>query len=165
VDACPRRSILGEGFIRNATGATDNPADRSIPCNAKLTVINGGRSNVWIYVAGTPTARDERERCSIDLAAPIEAKFRKRGGDLALEFEVPDSLLHPLPTLTNAVTRVTSKLDRMTRRIGGKRRGYLESRGGCSRGERRISVVFTAENGDRDVTRGTARCRDSRRRR
>src|SRR3954470_12246442 len=28
--ACPAKSIVGTGFIENATGATDNPADRSI---------------------------------------------------------------------------------------------------------------------------------------
>ena len=75
-DKCPPKSLVGSGYIVNNTGATDNPADKSIECNAKLTVVNlGGNGKASIYVEGSPEATDPKERCAIQLAAPIPAKF------------------------------------------------------------------------------------------
>ena len=59
----------------------------------------------------------------------IAALSDVHGNATALEFEVPDTLTHPLPTLSNAVKRVQSRVRRVTRRIRGKRRGYFEAIG------------------------------------
>jgi len=156
VGACPAKSIVGTGFIKNATGAKDNPADRSIECNGKVTVINGaGPNRGLLYVEGSPQSTDPRTRCAIELAAPIETKYVKRGKAVALEFSVPSSLLHPLPTLDNAVTSVQSSIKRV-RGKGG--RGYYEAIGGCKKGRRALSVVFTAENGVATTAASTAKC-------
>jgi hypothetical protein len=152
--ACPKGAIVGEGFIENATGAKDNPNDRSIQCNARLWVVNGGKGRANIYVKGSPGASNPREKCAIELAAPIPAKFVKRGNAQALEFDVPQSLLHPLPTLDNAVVNVTSTIKRVTRR--GK--GFFESVGGCKGGKRDISVVFTPESGSQKTASTKASC-------
>jgi hypothetical protein len=129
-------------------------SDRSLPCNAGLTVLNGGKNKAVIYVEGDPNASDERRRCIIPLAAPIPAKFVKRGRATALEFTVPPSLLHPTATLDNAVLKVTSTIKRV-RRNG---RGYYEAIGGCKKGKRVISVVFTPEKGKPKTVNTTARC-------
>jgi hypothetical protein len=157
-DSCPRGSAVGSGFITNATGARDNPADRSIACNAKLTVFNSGNNRATIYVEGSPQATDPRQRCAIELASPIPARYVRRGSAMALEFDVPASLLHPLPTLDNAVTSVTSTIRRVTRRRRGRTVGYYESTGGCRNGRRTISVVFTPESGPPSTASTTARC-------
>ena len=156
--ACPSGSAVGSGFITNATGAKSNPADKSIACNASLTVYNSGNNRAAIYVAGSPQQTDPRKRCAIELAAPIPAKYVRRGSAIALEFDVPPSLLHPLPTLDNAVTGVSSTIKRLTRKRNGKTVGYYEAVGGCKAGKRGISVVFTPETGAPSTTKTTARC-------
>ena len=158
---CPSGSRMGTGFIRNATGNKADPRDRSIECNAALSVYNAGRRKGVIYVAGSPNSTDPRTRCAIELAAPIDASFvRARDGrSTALEFTVPQSLLHPLPTLDNAVTGVTSTIRRATKRVNGRTRGFFESVGGCVRGKRTITVTFTPETGTSKRAQRLAPCR------
>lgn len=156
---CPRRSIVGSGFIENATGARNDPNDQSLPCNASVQVINGPSNGGNLYVQGSPDSTDPRTRCVIQLAAAIPFRFVRRGSAIALEFEVPTSLLHPTPELSNAVKRVQSRVRRITRRIRGKRRGYFESRGPCPRNRRLITVVFDPEEGEQATAQDRAPCR------
>ncbi|HEX8083502.1 MAG TPA: hypothetical protein VF529_04375 [Solirubrobacteraceae bacterium] len=161
-DGCPAKSIVGTGFIENETGDRTKPEDKSITCNASVQVINGTDANSGnLYVKGSPGSSDPRTKCAIELAAPIPFRFVKRGvganQSTAMEFEVPDTLLHPLPTLSNAVKRVTSKVKRLTKKIKGKRRGYFEAIG-CNRGKRRITVVFTPEDGDEATAQTETAC-------
>jgi hypothetical protein len=160
-DDCPSRSIVGTGFIRNATGARNNPADKSIACNAALSVINNGRNKATIYVEGDPNQSDARKRCAIELAAPIPARFIRSSGGRAvtLEFTVPQSLLHPLPTLDNAVTHVDSSIKKVTRKRNGKTQGFFESTGGCVNGKRNITVRFTPESGTPGTAQRLASCK------
>ena len=157
-EGCPAKSIVGTGFIENETGNRSDPNDKSITCNASVQVINQGDRKANLYVKGSPGSTDPRTRCAIELAAPIPAQFVRRGNAVALEFEVPDTLLHPLPTLSNAVKRVTSRVRRVTRRIRGKRRGYFEAIGGCRGGTRLITVDFTPENGPSATAETKAKC-------
>jgi hypothetical protein len=158
---CPAGSRVGTGFITNATGARSNPADRSIACNAALSVYNAGSNKAVIYVAGSPNSSNPRTRCAIELAAPIPARFIRASGGSAtsLEFTVPPSLLHPLPTLDNAVTSVTSTISSTTRRYRGKRVSYFQSVGGCVGGRRNITVTFTPESGTSARAQRLAPCR------
>ena len=154
-DACPSRSRVGTGFIENETGATSNPADKSIQCNAKLTVVNHSGSDASIYVEGSPTSSNPRTRCAIELGAAIPAKFRNTSRYSELSFVVPSSLRHPgAPTISNAVKEVTSSIKRITRR--GK--GFYEARGGCRRNRRDVTVIFRTEDGKTDTVRKSARC-------
>ena len=155
-DACPDRSVVGTGFIENETGATNNPSDKSIECNAALYVVNHGNMRASIYVEGDPNQTDARRRCAIQLASAIPAKFVNRsGGESSLDFTVPDSLTHPgSPAISNAVVRVESKIKRLIRRG----RGFFESRGGCVGGKRRVRVLFTPESGSVATETTSARC-------
>jgi hypothetical protein len=156
---CPARSIVGTGFIENETGNRSDPNDKSISCNASVQVINGPGRGGNLYVAGSPNSTDPRTTCAIELAAPIPFNYVRRGNTTALEFSVPDTLTHPLPTLSNAVKRVTSRVRKITKRIRGKRRGYFEAIGGCRNRSRLITVVFTPENGPSATAQDRATCR------
>ncbi len=156
---CSRASRVGEGFIENATGSSANPVDRSITCNAALRVYNAGNNRATIFVQGSPTSTNPRTRCQINLAAPIPARFVRAGNGSALQFDVPNSLLHPAPGLDNAVIRVQSNIRRITRRIGGRTRGFFESVGGCRAGRRAISVTFTPESGATSTDTAQVPCR------
>ncbi len=158
-EGCDSKSIVGTGFIENETGDRNDPNNRSIKCNAGLFVINEGNNDATIYVRGTQTSTDPRTRCDINLNAPIAAEFVTRGNTTALEFEVPDSLLHPLPTLSNAVKRVDSNVKKLTVRRKGKTRGFFEAVGGCKNGKRNITVVFTPEEGTQKSDQYAANCR------
>ena len=158
---CPSGSKVGTGFIKNATGARSNIADKSIPCNAALSVYNAGSNRAVIYVKGSPNSTNPNTRCSIELAAPIAARFIRSGGgrNVSLEFTVPPSLLHPLPTLDNAVTSVSSTISGKTRRYRGKRVSFFQSIGGCVRSKRNITVTFTPESGTASRAQRLATCK------
>jgi hypothetical protein len=158
---CPSGSLMGTGFITNATGAKDNPSDKSIQCNAALSVYNSGSNKGVIYVAGSPQSTDNRTKCAIELAAPIPARFIRasNGQSTSLQFTVPPSLLHPLPTLDNAVTSVTSTIKRVTKTVSGRKVGFFESVGGCKSGKRAITVTFTPESGPTAKAQKLATCR------
>ena len=87
---CPDESIVGTGFIENATGATNNPADRSIECNAALRVFNSGNNNA--RRSTSPAARTRPIR-----RGAARSSWRRRsprtssrlGRRIALEFNVP----------------------------------------------------------------------------
>jgi hypothetical protein len=158
IDKCPKGSQVGKGYIENATGASSNVADRSIKCNASVTVFNVRGGKAALAIQGSPNSSDSRTRCDIELAQAIPAVYRKRGAFMALEFTVPSLLLHPLPGLDNAVQNVRSNITRQSKRFKGKRVGYYESVGGCKRGKRRIEVVFTPEKGERKTGKTTAKC-------
>ena len=151
---CPSRSIVGTGFIENETGATNSEADKSIECNAGLTVVNLGRNKASIYVEGDPNQSDSRKRCAINLAAGIPATFRNTSSGSELTFAVPESLRHPGgASISNAVKKVTSTIKRVTK--NGK--GFYEAIGGCKAGKRSVTVTFRTESGDTDrVTKQTS---------
>lgn len=156
---CPAASVAGRGFIENAAGAEANPNDRSIPCNAGLTVYNSGSNKAVIFVKGDPNSTDPRTNCKIVLAAPIPANFISSASGTTLEFRVPSSLLRPAPGIVNAVTKVTSTITKRTKKVRGKTVGFFESTGGCnSRRQRNITVTFTPETGTSSRVQKPVRC-------
>ena len=154
-DGCPSGSVVGTGFIENETGASNNEADKSIQCNAQLSVVNLGGTNGSIYVEGDPNQSDPRRKCAIELAAGIPAKFRNTSTGSELSFVVPESLKHPgSPGISNAVKKVTSKIKRITK--SGK--GFYEARGGCKNNKRTVTVTFRTESGDTDRVNKLVNC-------
>lgn len=156
---CPSGSAVGRGFIKNAAGAESDPNDRSVPCNAGLTVYNAGSSKAVIFVKGDPNSTDARTRCAITLAAPIPANFIASSTGTSLEFRVPTSLLRPAPGIINAVTSVQSTISKRTKKVRGKTVGFFESIGGCSNRKRAITVTFTPETGASSRTQRNVACK------
>jgi hypothetical protein len=156
---CSAGSRVGSGFIENATGQSADPADRSIVCNAAISVYNAGNNRATLFIEGDPNSTNPRTRCQIGLAAPIPARFIRTSTGTALQFDVPQNLRHPLTGLDNAVVRVESRIRRITRRIGGRTRGFFESVGGCRGGTRRIAVTFTPETGAAATDTASVPCR------
>lgn len=144
---CPKGSKVGGGFIKNATGASNDPSDRSIQCNASVSVYNVKNNRASLFIKGSPNSTDPRTKCAIELAEAIPANYVRTSRGTELRFRVPSALLHPLPGLDNAVESVTSKIPRQTRKVKGRTIGYYESVGGCRKGKRPITVTFVAEDG------------------
>ncbi len=150
---CPRGSLVGQGSVTNAAGATADPSDKSIPCNLNLRVYNSGQNRAALYLFGNPPA------CVIPISQAIDARYVRafNGRGQALQFSVPANLLHPVPGVDNAVTNVTSTIRKLTRRVRGRVRGYYESVR-CDGNERPISVTFLTEAGQTSTTTTNARC-------
>ncbi|MBX5442717.1 MAG: hypothetical protein IRZ32_14475 [Solirubrobacteraceae bacterium] len=141
----------------NETGASSDPADKSIACNLNLRVYNAGQDRAALWLQGGPTQVVRGKPCVIQINQAIDARYVSHPGGTALQFEVPANLLHPVGGLDNAVVRVESTIRRLTVRRGGRLRGYYESIG-CRSRQRPISVDFLSEAGQSETATAQARC-------
>jgi hypothetical protein len=158
ISGCPKGSIVGTGYIINASGSTADPTDKSIECNLNLTVVNGGQGRAAIFLQGGPSTIVQGKPCVIGISQAIDARYVSfDGGGTALQFDVPANLLHPIGGLDNAVVQVQSSIKKLTVKKGGKTRGYYESVG-CKGKSRPISVDFLSEAGQSVTATTNARC-------
>ena len=155
--SCPKGSLVGSGSIVNAAGASTNPSDKSIPCNATIKIYNSGAKKGALFIKGGPSGTGA-SKCAIDLAQAIPVKYvTGSGGGTALQFDVPSGLLHPVPGVDNAVVSVKSTIKKLKVRKSGKNYGYYESVG-CKGSTRPIKVTFTAETGQRKSASKSTKC-------
>jgi hypothetical protein len=152
---CPAGSAVGKGNVENQTGSTSDPSNQpaSLKCHLDLTIYNGGVGHAALYLFGNPT--NPTGPCPISVSQAIDATYTSGpDGGVSLVFSVPASLGHPLPGFDNAVTQVASTINKVTKKVKGKTIGYYSTKGGCKSKKRRVTVTFTAENGQ-SVTTGT----------
>jgi hypothetical protein len=155
---CATGSQVGKGVIINQVGASNNPADKSIDCNLNLTLYNGGQGRLAIYLSGGPTTTVQGKTCIIPITQAIDARYVSFAGNgTALQFDVPSNLLHSVPGLDTAVTQVTSTINKLTVKKGGKTRGYYESVA-CQGSKRPIQVTFVSEAGQSATAKTTIPC-------
>ena len=162
--ACPSGSQVGAGYVRATVGATSNEEDQSLNCYQYLKLYNGGsgKLTLFLYAYRNPTGQPAvagDKYCVINFGKAIAAKYVKKNGGSAVEFDVPSTVLHNVPGTTTAVKVVESTIFKKTRKINGKTRGYYESIGGCKNKKREVSVTFTPEVGAAEVKKPTAACR------
>lgn len=150
--SCPKAAKVGTGSVANHAGVSSNPADVSIPCNLGLTIYNAGRGRAALYLHGNPPS------CAVSISQALDGRFVKIHGGEALQFAVPQSLLHPLTGVDNAVVQVKSTIAKKTARYHGKKVGFFESVG-CRGRKRPVTVTFTPESGAPVTARTAARCR------
>ena len=145
---CPSGAKVGSGNVENQTGVTPNTADKSLTCHLDLTIYNGGKGHLALYLlGGAPT-------CPISISVAIDAKLVKKASGTAIEFAVPPTLAHPIAGFDNAVVQTASTLPKKV----SKGTGFEESIGGCKGGNRAVSVTFTAENGASSTASTNAKC-------
>ena len=141
---CPKGSKVGSGKVINVAGSAADPSDTSIPCNLDLTIYNAGVNRAALYLDGEPPD------CVIGIHQALDARFvRAFGGKgQALQFDVPANLLHPISGLDNAQSDITSKIDKITKKVKGKRVGYFQITQKCPKsGKVPVEVTFTTEDG------------------
>lgn len=153
---------VGSGFVKNVTGASNNPNDKSITCNLALTVYNSRNNKGLLLLEGGPGEDDARRRCPLDFGTSngvIPTNYVRSRSGTALEFTVPQNLLHPIASLDNSVVDVKSTIQRKTTRSKGRTIGYYEAVGGCRDGRRTVTVTFTPEKGPSQRASTPAKCR------
>jgi len=161
---CPKKSLMGEGTVHNATGATDDPTERNagLLCNLRLTTINSTKKNhFWLYLFGKKDNPDIEARCALPVNQAIDATFKKtkKSGTAgtALTFKVPDLLLHPINGLDNSVIEVGSTIKRATAKKKGKTVGFFEATKCPAKSP--IAVDFTQEAGGlKQTVTNTVKC-------
>lgn len=154
-DDCSKAAKVGSGSVNNLAGATNDQTQKSITCNLEVTLYNGGKNRVAIYVEGNPNGVPAQ--CAIPVSQAIDARWVKDGSGVALEFDIPTNLQNPVPGVSNAIQTLKASFDRKTRGKGSKRVGYIESIG-CKRGKRAIDAELSKADGSRIVTGTNARC-------
>lgn len=161
--ACPSGSQVGAGFIRATVGPDSDETSDGLYCKQYLKLYNGGKNKLTLFLyAYTPPgggfAQEGDDYCVVNFGKAIAAKYVKKNGGTAVEFDVPSTVLHNVPGTTTAVRVVESKIFKKTRKISGKTRGYYESVGGCKNKKREVSVTFTPESGAAQTKKTTAKC-------
>lgn len=154
-ESCGTGSLVATGFARNLAGNRANRADASIRCYLTLRLHIAGRNRMALFVKGDPTAAGDKN-CPVGVATAIPVTIRP-GTNSQLKLSIPESLKHPLPTLTNALVEVDLKVRRKTRKVRGKTIGAFETVR-CVRGSRNVDVTFDNEEGNVGKARGKARC-------
>ncbi len=152
---------VGSGFVKNQAGATNNPSDKSIVCNLQLTVYNS-KNNKGLLLLEGGSNRPIQSRCPIEFGTSngvIPANYVRSARGTALEFTVPNNLLHPIASLDNSVVDVNAIIQRRTVRRSGKTVGYYEVAGGCRARRRTTTVTFTPERGPTQRASSPAACR------
>jgi hypothetical protein len=157
-DNCPAGSQVGSGNIQSTVYTTGNPSDpNSFPCAKSLAVYNSGAGKAVLLLTGPG------DQCAgVSQPFIIDAKYVSgSGGGSALQFDVPPTVLHPIPQLTVAVRSVTSSIKKLRKTVGsGKKKrtyGYYESVG-CLGSSRPVKVTFTQEDGKVGSASTTSKC-------
>jgi hypothetical protein len=155
---CPAGSQVGSGTVSSTVYTTGNPSDpNAFPCVKSLAVYNSGAGKAVLLLTGPG------DQCAgVSQPFIIDAKYvTGAGGGSSLQFDVPPTVLHPIPQLTVAVRNVTSSITRLRKSAGsGKKKrtyGYYESVS-CLGSTRPVKVTFTQEDGKVGSAATTARC-------
>jgi hypothetical protein len=155
---CPSGSLIATGYARNIAGNRSDRNDKSQTCYLFLRLHNGGRGKLSLFVRGSNTA-PAGQTCPLNLAVAIPVSIAQSSASSTINLTIPESLKHPLATLTNSLVEMRLNVPCKTTRRNGKRRGFLEARGKCSGGRRAINYTFYNEENN-VVRQGTrARCR------
>ena len=104
---CDKKALIGSGKIDNFVYADSDPSgvNGGFTCAKDLRIWNAGKNKAVLFVGGDPS------KCGgVGNLAPIPAKFVKFGNGQALQFDVPATVLHPIPGLTVAIRSVSSSI-------------------------------------------------------
>ena len=154
---CPKGSLVGTGNVENQSGATSDESANTIKCHLDLRIHNGGNNRLALYLHGAPDP-DPEKNCPLAVDKAIDARFVKRSNGTSLIFDVDDTLLHPAPGFDNAVVYVESTIKKITKKIGGKTRGFFESAGKCKGGKSQVKVTFRQVSGAKETVTNTIKC-------
>ena len=162
--ACPADALVGTGSVVATVGSDSDENDQSLNCYQSLKVYNAKNRHATLYLSavtppsgyGPPQKGDKY--CVIPFGKAIDATYVQKGNTTALEFEVPQTVLHNVPGFTTAVKQVQSTIKKRYKTIQGKRRYYYESIGGCGPKGRAVTVTFTPETGLSQTAQTFAKC-------
>lgn len=161
---CPADALVGTGSVVATVGSDSDENDQSLNCYQTLKVYNAPQRGATLYLSaqtppqgyGAPKPGDKY--CVIPFGKAIAANYVQNGNGTALEFVVPQTVLHNVPGFTTAVRSVKSTIKKRFKKVKGKKVYYYESTGGCAKKGRAVTVTFTAESGQSQNKQAFAKC-------
>lgn len=131
-DDCPPGSIVGTGKAAGVAsgGITQN--------DLRITVVNGGRTRVNLFVEGASPLR---------IQSNIIASISKATGSFGVKLstQIPVNIREPVPGVKVGVSLFTVKVNR-TIRVKGRKRGLIEI-SKCTGGKWKSQGQFTFDTG------------------
>ena len=155
--ACPSGSLIGTGYARNVAGNRTNFDDGSIRCYLTLRLHNAGAGKLALFVKGDPNQTGDKN-CPIALATAIPISVTKSSTGSTMKLVIPESLKHPIATLTNSLVEMSLKVTKKTAKVKGRTVGMFEAVGQCSGGKRAVTYTFNNEGGNVSRQNAAARC-------
>jgi len=155
--SCPSGSLVGSGFARNIAGSRTSFDDQSIRCYLTLRLHNAGAGKFALFVKGDPNAAGDKN-CPVQLATAIPISVSRTSAGAVMKLSIPESLKHPISTLTNSIVQMQLNVAKKTTRYKGKTVGLLEAAGKCSGGTRTVGYAFSNEGGESALETARARC-------
>lgn len=155
---CPRGSLIGTGYARNIAGNRTSFDDQSIRCYLTLRLHNAGRNKLALFVKGDPNAPADTN-CPVALATAIPINIVRSASGSTMRLSIPESLKHPVTTLTNSIVEMRLVVPRKTTRYRGKRVGMFAAVGQCRSKRRNVTFTWSNEGGNVAKQTTRARCR------
>jgi hypothetical protein len=149
---CSRAALVGSGTVHNLAGAAGDINDTSILCDLDVKIYNAGNKRAAIYLFGNPP------KCVIPVSQALDARWVRAGKGEALQFSIPSNLIHPVGGVDNSIINIDVTINKKTTGKGKKKAAYIESVGGCKKGDRDIALTLTYESGQQQTTKGAAKC-------
>jgi hypothetical protein len=154
---CASGSLVATGYAKNIAGSRTNFADGSIRCYLSLRLHNAGAGKLALFVKGDPTLAGDKN-CPIAVATAIPISVTKTSTGSSIKFVIPESLKHPLATITNSLTEMSLKVSKKTTKVNGKTVGLFEATGPCSAAKRGVTYTFNNEGGSVVKQAAALRC-------
>ena len=152
---CPKGSLVATGYAKNRAGGINDRSQQALRCYLKVKLYNSRNSKAALFIEnGQSTDNTREDYCpALGIATAIPVTLTKNKTGDTLRFTIPVSLQNPAPGIQNSLVETQLNTPLKTKRVKGKRRGFMESIGGCRKGKRNIQVTFTHEDGTTKQTK------------
>ena len=146
-DACPKGSLMGTGYANNRAGAVQDRSQQAIKCYLKLSWYNSRKNKAALFVESVNTTDNTRtDYCPIPVATAIPISIKKSKTGDTQSFTIPDNLQNPGGTLKNSLVETKLTYKKVTKRVKGKRLGFIEGIGQCVKRKKTTTTTFTHED-------------------
>jgi hypothetical protein len=154
-EGCSKAAIVGTGLVNNFAGTASDLTNRSITCDLKITLYNSGNKRMALFLQGAPSGNVPH--CAIPISQAIDARLVKAGTGEALQFTIPQNLMHPVAGIDNGIAKISTTIAKRTVRKGGKKVGFFEAVG-CKGGRRDTVLTVTGEDGQAITAKTASKC-------
>lgn len=143
-DGCPKGSLIATGKLKALNGPESNFAAPAAQCLKDVSIYNAGKNKVAALLTGPGSA------CAgVGYLPPFPGTWTTSGGiggGQALKIPVPVFISRPLPGILGSPTELSMNVKRMTKRVKGVNRGYVESIGCKGKRKWRQTITGTPSN-------------------
>jgi hypothetical protein len=138
---CKKGSQVGTGHLTaliGPTAVTLKSLNPGAPCTKNIHIYNAGQGKLTFILVGPAAA------CAgVGFLPAFPATLTVSGGTFKIDAPVPDYISHPVPKIDGSLTTEHIAYNKLTKKVKGKTRGFLESVA-CKKRKRPYTTSFTA---------------------